>query len=116
MKRIMEDIGNYMETKELVYSFLLTMLFLVLAFLASTRLTTTQIKVADGYHDVFVSYYGFPFEMIGILTPLTEMEWVWISNSGSGLLRMLWGGLLLDFLLFFLLSFAIIFLIKRLKG
>jgi hypothetical protein len=116
MKNILRDIEENFQTRELVLCFLLTAVFLFLAYTAHTRLSTVEIAIPmRGSYAVHISYYGFPFEMIGILTPIGAGETGWVVASGESSLRILWGGLTLNFILYFLLAFAIVYLWKRLR-
>jgi hypothetical protein len=106
-----------MHEKELVISFLLMVMFLFLSFVGHTRLST--IETVDKWgesHVIHIAYYGFPFEMIAILNPIGMMEEYWINNSGESLIRMVGGGLFLNFILYFLLAFVIVYIFKRLRS
>jgi hypothetical protein len=117
MKNILRDIEENFQTRELVLCFLLTGLFLFLSFIAYTNLSTVTITIKSrGSNAVHISYYGFPFEMIGILTPIGTVESSWLLASGEGAIRILWGGLVLNFILYFLLAFVIVYLWKRLRS
>lgn len=106
-----------MHAKELVISFLLTVVFLFISFVGSTRLSTIQIVDKWGEsHVIHISYYGFPFEMIAILNPIGTMEEYWINNSAASLFQMVGGGLFLNFILYFSLAFVIVYLFKRLRS
>jgi hypothetical protein len=115
MKNVLRDIEENFQTRELVLCFILTALLLFLAFIAHTRLSTVEITIRAGTYPVHIQYYGFPFEMIGILAPIgnTEISVVYTSREGS--LQILWGGLILNFILYFLLAFAIVYLGKKLR-
>jgi len=114
MKNIFEDIENYIQTRELILVILLTGLLLFLSFIGHTKFSTTEITIEGEKHTIYVSYYGFPCEMIGILNPITGMEYYWVWQSGGGLIRVLWEGLLLNSILYFLVSLAVIYLFRRL--
>jgi hypothetical protein len=117
MKNIFRDIEDNFQTRELVLSFLLTGVFLFLSFVGHTRFSTTEIvDQSGGSHTVHISCYGFPFEMIGLLNPIGYLETYWAYYSGGGLLRILWGGLILNFALYFLLAFAIVYLLEKLRS
>jgi len=117
MKNIFRDVEDNFQTRELVLSFLLTGVFLFLSFAGHTRFSTTEIiDQSGGAHPVHMSYYGFPFEMIGFLNPMGRLEAYWAYYNGGGLLRILWGGLILNFALYFLLAFAIVYLSKKLRS
>lgn len=125
MKNVFEEIGNYMQAKELIISFLLTGVFLFLSFVGYTRFSTAEITIIEYQgtiwesppetHTIHISYYGFPFGMVGVFNPLGSMENYWMGFYDGGLIQILWGGLFLDFVLYFLLAFAIIYVLKRLN-
>lgn len=111
------SIHVYLDRKDYIIILLLTFLFLLISFVSYTELSTTEISVTleTGVlkYIVHIAYYGFPFKMIGILTPLSDIEYFWIYHSGSGIIRVLWGGLLLDFVIYFALSFILVYLFRR---
>ncbi len=115
MNTILQDIADYMQEKEFLAVFLMTILLLVVAFIAHTRFDLTMIVSQGTSRVVHISYYGFPREMAGILTPVgQEADWVALSNSGS--LRVLWDGLAIDFALYFALSFFVVYLLTRARA
>ena len=116
MKNIFEDIGNYMQAKELLIVFFLSGVFLFLSFIGHTRLSITEITVGGIAHTIHISYYGFPCEMVGVLTPIGWMESDWMYLSEGGVIQILWNGLLLNFVLYFLSAFALVYLFRRLRG
>ncbi|MEM2913981.1 MAG: hypothetical protein QXH91_01075 [Candidatus Bathyarchaeia archaeon] len=117
MSKLVEAIMEYMETKEFIICFILTLFLLSLSFVLHTRLSTTEIvckwETYTETYTVHISYYGFPCEMVGILTPIGAMENYYVIASKEGLIRILWGGLLANFALYFSLSFFVIYLFKR---
>jgi hypothetical protein len=115
MMDIFEHIRDYMHEKELLMSLLLTAVFLFLSFIGHTKLTTVAIidKLGES-HVIHSSNYGFPFEMIAIFTPFNMDESYWINQAGGGTLRILWGGFLPNFVIYFLLSFVIVYVSQRL--
>lgn len=125
MGNIFEEIGNYMQERELIISLLLTVIFLFLSFVGYTRLSTAEITIIEHQgtpwesppetHTIHISYYGFPFEMVGVFNPLGSTENYWMGFYDGGLIQILWGGLFLDFVLYFLLAFAIVYVLKRLN-
>jgi hypothetical protein len=119
LKNIFEDIGNYMQMREFVLSFLLTEILLLVSLASYSRLSTTEITVVihglSETHTIHIIYYGFPFEMLGILNPLGTMENYWVQHSGQGLIRVLWSGLLLNFILYFLFTFFSIYLFRKFR-
>lgn len=114
--KIFENVGDYMHSQELVIVILLTVLFTFLSFVGYTKMSTTEITVSGRSYSIHISYYGFPFQMIGILNPLSDMENFWIYHSGQGLVRIFWSGLILNVIIYFFLAFFLVYLIKRLRG
>jgi hypothetical protein len=112
---VFENIRGYIQEKELLMSLLLTILFLFLSFISHTRLATITImdKLAQP-HTIHTSNYGFPFEMIAIFTPFNMDESYWVEQAGGGTLRIIWGGLIPNFFLYFFLSFAVVYIYRRL--
>lgn len=125
MRNIFEEIGNCIQEEELIITLLLTALFLFLSFIGYTRFSTAEITIIKYQgtvwetppetHTIHISYYGFPFAMVGVLNPLGSMENFWIEFYDRGLMQILWGGLFVDFVLYFLLGFAIVYMLKRLN-
>lgn len=111
------SIRIYLDRRDYVITLLLAFLFLLISFASSTELSTTKISVTSGTNTfectVYIAYYGFPFKMIGILRPLSDIEFFWVYHSGGGLIRVFWDGLLLDFVLYFTLAFILIYLFRR---
>ncbi len=116
MNNVLDEIESYIQTRELIMILLLTAVFLVFSFVAFTKFTVIEIAVGGGKYPIHISYYGFPFTMIGILNPITGMDQYWIYRSGEGLLQILWEGLLLNFVLYFLLAFTIVCLFRKLTS
>ena len=116
MKNILRDIEENFQSRELVLSFLLTALFLSLALLGNTRFTTVPLVDEHGVTwTIHVSYYGYPFEMLRILNPIGSETAYGALFAGAGLVQILWSGLVLDFALYFLLAFVIVYLSKKLR-
>jgi hypothetical protein len=117
MKNIFRDIEENFQTRELVTSLLLTVVFLSLAFVGYTRFTTIELVDYLGVSwTIHVSYYGFPFGMVRMLNPIGSYETSYGALfAGAGLVQILWGGLVLNFALYFLLAFAIVYLSKKLR-
>jgi hypothetical protein len=117
MKNVLGDIENDFQTRELIISILLTLAFLSLGFIGCTRFSTIVVPVdTHGLeYTIHVSYYGYPFAMTRVLNPIGEDQTGWALYSGVGLVQMLWGGLVLNFVLYFLLAFAIVYLLKKVK-
>lgn len=122
MENIFEKIGNYMQARELISSILLTGVFLFSSFVGHTRFSTTEITIIEKQvvgpetHTIHISYYGFPFGMMGVLNPLGFMENYWVGFYEGGLVQIFWDGLFLNFVLYFLLALAIVYVLKRLSS
>jgi hypothetical protein len=114
IRKMLEEIGEYMGEREVILSFLLTGVFMVLAFVAHTRMGWTTITYNGMNFMVHASYYGFPYEMISVVTPLTSDENGWLFLSGQGNFNVLLGGLCINFLLYFSLAFLVVLLSRRL--
>jgi len=118
MSRVIESIVEYMEFKEFIICFMLTIFFLLLSFILHTQLSTIELvcrwETYTETYTVHISYYGFPYKMIGILTPIGQTENFYVIASKEALIRILWGGLLANIALYFSLSFLITYLFKRL--
>ena len=114
MNNVLDEIESYIQTRELIMILLLTAGFLLISFVAFTKSSIIEIAVGSDKYPIYISYYGFPFLMIGILNPMTGMDQYWIYRAGEGLFRILWEGMLLNFVLYFLLAFTIVYLFKRL--
>ncbi len=75
IKTLLKDIADRMEEREVILTLLLTGIFLLICFVAGTRLASIDITY-PGYgevletHTVHISYYGLPFEMLGIFQPI----------------------------------------------
>jgi hypothetical protein len=118
MKNLFKDIAERMQTKELVVCFLITVIMLFLAFVGYSTFSTIEIHDKwGGPHTTHITYYGFPFTMASMLTPIGGRESYWVNElpSGEGLAAILWGGLCLNFILYFSLSFAIVYTLRRLR-
>jgi hypothetical protein len=118
MRNIFEDIQENFQTKELVASFLLTVLFLFLALIGYTRLTTVQ--VVDTYGNtwtIHASFFGYPLQMVRVLTPIGSYEnSLTFIVTGAGTMTILLNGLFLDFALYFSLAFVIVYSAKKLRN
>jgi len=113
--RALRDIADCMQTKQLVAAFVVTFTLLLVGLASHTRFTETSIMWADQPHTVHISYYGFPLEMIGVYSPLGNDEMLYLQYAGEGMLKVLGGGLALNFALFFAASFFLVYLIVRVR-
>ena len=113
IRKIVKGITSYMGIKELIICFFLSGLLILLSF--GYRVKVSTVEITDrwgGSHEIFVLYYGFPFETIGILNPTGIPEYVIITIPH---LPVLWDGLFLKFALYFLLAFIILYVFIRLR-
>jgi hypothetical protein len=115
MNRALQDIADYMQEKQFLAVFLVTFLLLLVSFVSHTRFSEAAIIWAGQSHTVHISYYGSPFEMVGIYTPMGD-EMLWIMYSGEGMFKILWTGLALNFALFFVVSFFLVYFVVRVSA
>lgn len=114
IRNIGGHVVDYVGIKELILSFFMSVLLILLSFGIQVRVSTVEIMDKFGTsHEILILYYGFPFETMGILNPISELQEYAIIDHGR--LRMLWAGLFLDFALYFLLAFVIVYLFRRLR-
>ena len=121
LKRTYGSILNYVGMKETVYILILTALLLFVSFIGHTRVTTVEATV-DGFPTpVRAEYMGAPFEMVGLLrlTPLSleqaEMSAAAVVENYELSMVILWQGLVLNIILYSLLSLVITYTLTRLK-
>jgi len=116
MSNILRDIEENFQSRELVTALILTVIFLFIAFLGNTRFTTIDLVDEHGMTwTIHVSYYGFPFEMTRILNPIGSETAYGALFAGAGLVQILWSGLILNFALYFLLAFVVVYVAKKLR-
>jgi len=121
LKKAYNNILFYIEMRELVVIIILTVLFLFMSYILHTRMGKTEVTIEGFPTPVTAQYYGYPFEMLGIVY-LTEwaptqfetlpLEWVG-SYKVSTLI--LWDGLFLNIVLYFLLAFGLMYVVTRLR-
>jgi hypothetical protein len=117
VRHVLEEFTDYIESRDYILAFLLTLLFLFFSFVGYTRFAVTEIVDKWGTsHSIHISYYGFPFEMVGILNPIGTMENYYLKISDISLVRILWNGLFLNFIIYFLLAFILVYAFRRLTG
>jgi hypothetical protein len=113
------DVVERMQSRELVISLLVTMVIMFLALIGFSTLSTVEVvdKWGDS-HTIHIAYYGYPLEMMGVLKPIGTMEAYWVSEQlyAAGILRIFWGGLFVDFILYFWLAFAAVYAFTRLRA
>lgn len=118
-RKIKMELETYTEPVDILTSFLATAVLLFLSFVGYSRLSETIIHIPTGIGFeamVYITYYGFPLPMIGILTPIggeQNIAATWYQIVGNSNVRILWTGLLLNLTLFFLLSFSTIYLYRK---
>jgi hypothetical protein len=114
------SIRIYLEQRDYIIIFLLTISFLILSFASYSELSTTEINIPLENHSmtykIHIIYYGFPFRMVGILSPLTDIEYFWVYHSGCGMIKILWNGLLLNATVFFAIAFMIVYGFRRVQA
>jgi len=113
--RALRDIADCMQTKQFVAAFVVTFVLLIVSFISYTRFTETSIMWAGQARIIHISYHGYPLEMIGIYSPLGNDEMLYMAYAGEGTIKVLWGGLALNFALFFAASFFLVYLIVRVR-
>jgi len=121
MKRtVFEEIQDYMGMKETVISFLMASLFLFLSFCAHTRAELEPITTSLQTMDVPNAYYGFPFEMLSILSPVTVPQEnqvdMYVMEEGNLRFQILWHGLVLNFVMYFVLAFLVVYLFESARA
>ncbi len=103
LRRVLEILAENIDVafKEFVYICTLTFLFAFMSFIGHVSIepTTTQ--------GIYVLRYGFPLEWLEILS---SMFWE------RTYITVIWAALILDFILYFLLAFAIIYGVIRLRS
>ena len=118
-RKLLEDIEYHIQMREIVLSLLLTCILLFLSFIGHTRFSAIPITVSTFTMDIPIMYFGFPFEMIGSLTPLTRRQTAHILaytqvERGSRL-QILGKGLFLNVVIYFTLAFFIVYLYKKFR-
>jgi len=120
LKRIYDNILDYMGMRELLYIIMLTALFLFISFAVYMRIGKMEVIDQGLPRTVGIKYFGYPFEMMGIpyqgellkaSSEGTVLEW---SENYEGTM-ILWNGLFLNIALCFLLAFVLMYTVTRLK-
>jgi len=114
------NIASYVEMREIIYAIALTAFLLFSSYAAYTRIGRIEI-MAKGVPTVLsMRYFGYPFEMLGIPLQLSvtepDIELVITQltlNPESSTPEILWPGLLLNAVLFFVISLSIVYLAAR---
>lgn len=97
----MKKMLDLISLKDLVYVGILTLLFTFLSFVACVR-----TEPAEWPPGVFFLLYGFPFGVVKIKTHPSY----WFLHE----VEIVWTGLVLDLILYFLLSFVLVYIVARL--
>lgn len=120
LARMYGGVVDYMETKEYVYVFLLMAFLLFSSYAMHSRLGRTEIMVNEVPTLLTMQYFGTPFEMLGIPQRLTgtqqDFEFVTAEltmGPESGTPVIIWPGLLLNIVVYFLAAFGIVYLALR---
>jgi len=102
LQRVLEILAEKTDVtlKEFVYISILTVVFTFMSFIGHVRTEPETI------YGVFISRYGFPLEWLEVL----------FSEYRVNDVNILWAALILDFILYFLLAFAITYGVTRLKS
>lgn len=108
LPRVLEIFLEYtnMTFKDFVYVCILTFLFAFLSFLGYVR---TEPAAMSGF---IIAHYGFPFECVEALYEEHGFSYSLVWGS----VKIIWVALILDFISYFLLAFAIVYGITRLKS
>jgi hypothetical protein len=117
-----DHITYYMDTREFFYVFLLTAFLLFSSYAAHSRVGNVEV-ISNGVPTVLsMRFFGYPFEMFGIPLRLSitqlDLEAVTselTTNPATNMPVILWFGLLLSIVLFFLVAFGITYLVMRLN-
>jgi hypothetical protein len=121
LKKIYDNIFDYMGTRELLYIIMLTALFLFISFAAYMRIGKMEVMEQGVPTTVSISYFGYPFEMIGVAYPTelatgrSELTAIQLAVNYRGGTMILWNGLFLNIVVCFLLAFAVTYTVMRLN-
>jgi len=125
LRKAYSSILYYIGTRELVVIVLLTVLFLFVSYISYVRVETVETMIREWPSPVLMSYYGYPFEMIGIqqknMAPpsIQQPDSTFFSGSTGGSYdvtpQILWSGLIVNLILFSLMAFAVIYSFERLR-
>ncbi len=108
VKKAHEEIDNYMEPREVLFSLVLTVFLIFSSFASSATIGRTEIMVRGIPTITNERRFGFPFEMMTL--PLGSPG----AETTATLPTLLWVGLLLNIVLFFLFSYGVVYLTARL--
>jgi Peptidase family M28 len=108
VKKAHEEIDNYMEPREVLFTLVLTVFLIFSSFASSATIGRTEVTVAGIPTITNERRFGFPFEMMTL--PLGSPG----TETTATLPTLLWAGLLLNVVLFFLISYGVVYLTARL--
>lgn len=97
----MKRIPTLVTQKELIYITILAIFFTFLSFIFYVRVEPTQIL------GIYFFLYGFPLEFLKIRSGVT--------HSYKRAVEIMWGGLIFDLALYFLVAFILVYTAKRLN-
>jgi len=104
--RKVEDL-LFVTEKEFIYIVILSSFFTFLSFIGHIRTEPSPTFEIDG---LYVSYYGFPLEWFKIRSNL-RFSWYTVTKF-----EILWAGLALDLILYFLFSLVLVRVVNKVVG
>jgi carboxypeptidase Q len=122
LTKVYSDISSTVDAKEIVYIIILTALFLFSSYALTARIVKMETIIGGVPQIVSARDFGYPFEMIRIpvqtSVTTTDLETA-LSQltvvSHSSTLIILWEGLLLDIVLYFVLAFVVVYLLASIS-
>jgi hypothetical protein len=116
-RRARHEVLSYIGLREVVYTIVLTVVFLFLSFLFSGRVANTEVIVRMYYPRILtIYYYGTPFEMFGIVPVSVGSGGAIPSEQSAGAgITLLWGGLLANIILFSACAFIVTFAVTKVR-
>jgi hypothetical protein len=108
VKKARQEIDNYMEPREVLFSIMLTAFLLFSSFASSATIGRIEVKIQGIPTITSERRFGFPFEMMTL--PLGSLG----AETTATLPTLLWAGLFLNIALFFLISYGVVYLATRL--
>ena len=116
-RRARHEVRSYIGLREVVYTIILTVVFLFLSFLFSGRVANTEVIVRMYYPRILtIYYYGTPFEMFGVVPVAVGSGGAVPSEQSAGAgITLLWGGLLANIVLFSACAFIVTFAVTKVR-
>ncbi len=112
--RATHEVRSYIGMKEVVYTIILTAIFLFLSFLFSGRVANAEVMIRTYYPKIVtIYYYGTPFEMFGIVPVAPSGSGHQHRQSAGAGITLLWGGLLANIVLFSFGAFIVTFAVTK---